>query len=280
MTNSSDVASFSAWLMVLGLSIAFGNPSQAGTLIGSTSQSRAFNRNLTAEGTQDWAVWGYSDGGTSISLTPDVRKSGGAGISSLGNISNGNPLRGIGQFGLYGESTFDWTDGNPVASEIGALTGVQHDGQEALFSTIGEGFSLSAIADKAERTLTVYTTVNFASGYLIATLSDGSAVAYESFTGGAESNQSDIFTFRYSADSAGQSLDLTYVVSAQFPTDPANGGNVAIQAASLSISGGTIPEPGSVTLVGLGLAGMAISAIRRRASRNRTEVWWTKPRPR
>ncbi|MGO8677325.1 MAG: hypothetical protein ACLQVX_15820 [Limisphaerales bacterium] len=57
--------------------------------------------NLTSLGTVDWAIWGYAGGGTSTSLAPDVRKSGGSAISNL-TFSNphSQPLRGLGQFDI------------------------------------------------------------------------------------------------------------------------------------------------------------------------------------
>ncbi|MBX9579752.1 MAG: hypothetical protein K2X87_05530, partial [Gemmataceae bacterium] len=223
-------------------------PSPAGVLVGTLDPVRFDNRDLTTEGTLDWAVWGYADGGTSTSLAADVRKAGGAGLSGLTDISNGNPLRGLGQFGAYGETTFDWSDGTPVPSEVGAFTGLQHDGQRTGISNLGEGFSLTAAADTAERVLTLYTTVNFGAGRLVATLSDGSAAAYDQTTSGSAFNQSNVFTIRYAADSPGQFLSVTFVL-AEDDEPVFNSSNVAIQGASLAAAGPrAVPEPASLGL--------------------------------
>jgi hypothetical protein len=131
--------------------------------------------NLTTQGTQDSAVWGFADGGTSTSLTPDVQKSGGSGIGDLTNISNGNPLRGLGQFRTYGETPFMWTNGNTVPSATEATTGIQHNGSGTDNSTAGEGFSFSVAADTELRTLMIFTTINEGDVSFQASLSDDSA---------------------------------------------------------------------------------------------------------
>jgi hypothetical protein len=71
---------------------------------GTLSTTYQTNANLTTEGSTDWALWGA---GSSTSLAPSVSMVGGTGISNLINITNGNPLRGVGQFGrLGGMSSF------------------------------------------------------------------------------------------------------------------------------------------------------------------------------
>jgi len=57
-----------------------------GSLSGSVVPDPAPGVDLTQAGAIDWAIWGYAGGGTSTTLTPDVRKSGGAGIATLKNI--------------------------------------------------------------------------------------------------------------------------------------------------------------------------------------------------
>lgn len=74
--------------------------------------------NLTDLGLEDWAIWGYSSGGTSISLSPNASNSGGTAISSLTAINpNGLPLRGTGQFSSAFPAT--WDNGTPTASANG-----------------------------------------------------------------------------------------------------------------------------------------------------------------
>src|SRR5262249_8407530 len=133
-----------------------GGSARGGFIEGNLTPTRVFNQNLTVEGTQDWAVWGFANGGTRTSLSPGVHKNGGAGISSLTNITNGNRLRGLGQFGSYGQSTFNWSDGTPTVSATGAFTGLQHDGEFGTIRTVGEGFSLTVAADTGERIFNLY----------------------------------------------------------------------------------------------------------------------------
>ena len=82
------------------VTVEAGGGGTGGTLSGALATPTG-NANLTTFGTQDWAVWGYAGGGTSTSLAPDVRKSGGAAISNLTDIDAvplGAPRRGLGQF--------------------------------------------------------------------------------------------------------------------------------------------------------------------------------------
>jgi len=83
----------------------------AGSLSGTLSDgARANNTNLTTEGTEDWGIWGT---GSNTSLAPVVRKQGGSAIANLINLSNGNSLRGLGQFGSVAHS-FQWQNGTPT----------------------------------------------------------------------------------------------------------------------------------------------------------------------
>ena len=140
---------------------------------GQLQDSAAQDQNLTADGTIDWAVWGYADGGASTSLAPDVQELGGTGISDLTSLSNGNPLRGLGQFGGSGLS-FNWSNGTGPATAAGAEGGIQHDGEQSpKANNVGEGFSFTVPASPQARTLRVYVTANFGTAMLTATLSDG-----------------------------------------------------------------------------------------------------------
>jgi hypothetical protein len=246
--------------LVVLLAAAAGSKCQAGIISGSVQTgTRIFNKNLTTEGTTDWAVWGFANGGTSTSLSPDNRKIGGSGISDLTSISNGNPLRGLGQFGSYGESTFNWSNGTPVLSATGAFTGIQHDGFGQPFSTIGEGFSFTVPADTNLRTVTLYNTVNHGNSELTATLSDGSAVPFVFDSHHIlDFNGPDIYAITYAANSAGQSLTVKLVLTAPDASGN-NTANVAIQAVDLTFA--AVPEPSSLALLALG--GGVVAAWRR-----------------
>src|ERR1700733_8759755 len=92
-------------------------------------------------GLDSLGYWGHVSG-------PNVQESGGNGISDLTDLTNGSPLRGLGQFDSYGESTFDWSNGTPTSSDTDAFTGLQNDGTGLVNGTnVGEGFSFSVPAD-------------------------------------------------------------------------------------------------------------------------------------
>ena len=224
-----------------------------GTLSGTLSTSGQQSADLTAAGTQDWALWGYAGSGTSTSLAPDVRKAGGSGISSLTSIDpSGAPLRGIGQFGSGAlPFTFDWSDGTSPSSVTAAVGGLQHDGQTGTVGANGDGFSFTVPADTAQRTLTVYTSEHWGTGTLTATLSDGSAQPYTDSVIGTSSpdggNAPGVFTINYAAASAGQHLTVTWVETAAnclaFGCD-----NAAIYAVTLAGSNGSSVSSASATL--------------------------------
>ena len=74
------------WATGTLLMTMIGSEVRAALLTGSLSAANV-SVNLTSEGIEDWAIWGYADGGTSMSLAPDVRKSGGSVISNLTDIT-------------------------------------------------------------------------------------------------------------------------------------------------------------------------------------------------
>jgi hypothetical protein len=107
------------------LIVAISGQAHGAVLTGNLSTQDA-SVDLTSEGTEDWAIWGYANGGTSTSLVPDVRKGGGSAISALTDI---NPppslaLRGIGQFSV--PFRFSWTNGNTVPSASNVSAGLQN----------------------------------------------------------------------------------------------------------------------------------------------------------
>jgi hypothetical protein len=191
---------FLSTFIVMVLLVIAGSLS-AGQISGSLTSGSMKNQDLTAEGSIDWAVWGYANGGTSTSLVPDNRKLGGIAISDLTSISNGNPLRGLGQFGAV-----------PVE---------------------GEGFSFTVPADTQVRILKVYVTTHVGVSTLTASLSDGSAAPYVALQGdGSSGNHPGVFTVFYAAGSPGQTLDVEFVLTTG--NEPSGASNAAIFALSLN----------------------------------------------
>jgi hypothetical protein len=236
----------------------------AGTLSGGVVASQQFNVDLTSQGNIDWAVWGYANSGSSTSLAPNVRKASGSAISSLTNVSNGSALRGLGQFGNYGESTFNWTNGTPTPVASGAFTGLQHysDGTNMAISAIGEGFSFTVPADTTATQLKMYFDTHLGISELSASLSDGSAPAFsQSFDSGGASNFAGILSLEFAANSAGQTLTVQGVLSS-YRADATRNANFAIQAVTLGI----VPEPSMFVLAGLGMIALSVAGRWRRRS--------------
>jgi hypothetical protein len=246
---------------VIGL-VFLTSGAQAGILTGTLSSGPG-SADLTTQGNTDWAVWGYADDGTSASLAPNDRKSGGIGISFLTELSNGNPLRALGQFGSYGETLFSWSDGTPVTSAGSAYTGLQLDGSADIASTVGEGFSFTVAASTALSVLYVYTSVNLGIASVTASLSDDSADPVTQILSASSGNNVPFLSqFDFAADTAGQlltvTLDLTQDDSCNIGA--CNTGNIAIQAAALS----AVPEPSTLTLFGAAVTFVPLVTRRRR----------------
>jgi hypothetical protein len=132
---------------------------------------------LTTEGTQDWALWGYAASGTSTSLAPDVRKAGGSAISDLTDINpTAVPRRGLGQFPALVPFTFGWSNGAPTAAAALAYAGLQRR-PASLTTTVNDGFvHRSRRHDAADGPRLRVRTLG--TGTPTATLSDGSAPAF------------------------------------------------------------------------------------------------------
>ena len=219
----------------------------AGSLSGTVQTDPAvtppgeFPVDLTKAGSEDWAIWGYANGGTSTSLAPDVRKAGGASITALADIDPGPtaPLRGLGQFscqtGDCSPFLFGWSDGDSVPTASGVEGGIQHNGLAPTnVSTVGKGFSFSVPADTSTRTLKVYVATNRADGQLSATLSDGSAGAFINTLGAGANVRSAIYTVTYAAASAGQTLNVQWTETADFCNGAGHCDNAALYAVALS----------------------------------------------
>ena len=195
-------------------------PSAAGQLAGSFTQSVVKPVDLTAAGTSDWALWSYNTSAVPASLTPNETKaSGGRKISDLTVVNgNGTPTRGFGGFAdNLVPFNFNWTDGSPDAAVSGG-----HGGLTA--PAVGQGLSFTVPAGKGPQRLTIWTSAHYANGTLTAHLSDGSAPDYSQtidaepgqFAGVSE-NVPTIFTLEYEASGPGQTLTVTW-------TDDTNNG--------------------------------------------------------
>jgi hypothetical protein len=215
----------------------------AGSLSGSFTTGSSSNVNLTAAGITQWAVWGQ---GTSNSLAPTDKSLGTNGISNLTNISNGNGLRGLGQFGTYGESTFTWTNGTVTPSASNVTSGLQHDYGNGGYTPVGEGFSFTVPASTNPALLSFYTTVHDGLGRLVATLGDGSALAITLNTTSYAFNLAHTFSINYQANSE-TTLNLSYILTNASSTY----GNVAIQGVATTYVPGPLPVLGVASAFGM-----------------------------
>ena len=168
---------------------------------------------LPAEGKTDWTHWGRIHGVTILNrkdgAKPVIGELVKLGVRGLHTYEN-NP------------TTFAWSGGAPAAEVKQTRSGVFTYGQHA-------GFQIGLPADMTPRTAKVFCGVWRGEGKLEATLSDGSAPPATATKNGVEPEAGDnvVFTIRYRAASAGQTLTLKWVNSAKQ-------GNVTFQAVALN----------------------------------------------
>jgi uncharacterized repeat protein (TIGR03803 family) len=168
---------------------------------------------LTVEGTDDWAHWGFS--GTGI----DHKSVYGSAVDNIRETNIGSPLQ-------YANNAngFSWADGTPTVNAVATTTGIYIVGA-------GNGFTITVPADTAVRTLKVYAGGWMSAGTLTAHLSDNSAAYYidSSFSNNAASYYV-VYTITYKAGVSNQNLAVNWQMASGPP-----GGNVTIQAATLRV---------------------------------------------
>jgi hypothetical protein len=213
--------------------------------------------NLTAPGTEDWAVWGFANGGTSTSLAPDVRRAGGNAISALTDIEKSPliPLRGLGAFAAESPFLFNWTNGSaPTPTASSAALGIQHNTRNSVNSS-GYGFSFTVPAGTVRQTLTVWVHAHGGAGKLTASLSDGSAPTFVDTsvgTGGGH-NAPGVYQLDFASASPGQTLTVTWTLDHVVIGPNSITNNAAIYAVALK-SSATVSTPAIVRAVSNGSA--------------------------
>ena len=184
--------------------------------------------NLTTLGTEDWAIWG-----SLTYLNP-----------------NSQPLRGLGQFALNYQ--FSWNNGNSVASASGARGGLQDNSGAGPGLGVGEGFSFTVPASTSEQVLDVFVDEHLGIGQFTAKLTDGTTYVNSAIPSGV--NSPGEYTIDFAAATAGQTMTITWKETSYTSSYD----NAAIYAVTL----GTVPEPTTLALAGLG--GLSLLLIRRR----------------
>jgi hypothetical protein len=165
---------------------------------------------LTAEGTRDWVHWGEQ---STFSLERD--KNGGFAILE------GAPTAPRFRHALSPQQ-FRWTGGDPVDHSDGTTTGIRTCGK-------GNGFSITAPAGDATRTLRIYVGIISARGVLDAKLTTGSVTASSTLEQKDGFFHTAVLTVKYRAPKDGK-ISLRWNTAAVF----GNGcGGVALEAATL-----------------------------------------------
>ena len=199
----------------------------AGSLGGSRTAGGWGNKNLTTEGTLDWAHWGLTDA-QSFNYK--------AGVSSqIGNFTH------LGAAAVQRldccTDTFSWTDGTPTASATSVIGGVYVHTK----TVSGDGFELTVGADTTSRTLELYTGYSCVRAKLEATLSDGSAPPWVDTSADlGKGKGTSVYRIDFSAASSGQTLDVKYTIDLNHCTK-GRGGQVWLLAATLAGPGGCTP---------------------------------------
>ena len=169
--------------------------------------------NLTAEGTSDWANWGYS------AASPFVHK---AGVTQ--KINNYTRVGTVDPVLLAGNNAnYSWTAGTPVATVSNSIS-------VPYISGAGNGFEFVVPANTTAQTLKLYVAAMAAKGKLEVSLSDGSAPIYTGYVDSAGIVTTKLFTIDFKALNNGQAILIKYTVDSMYGN---NGGGVSLQAAAL-----------------------------------------------
>jgi len=165
---------------------------------------------LSGEGSQDWVHWGEQ---STFSLERDQ--------NGKFAILEGSPVAPRFRHGLSPQ-VFRWQGGSPVDRSDGTPTGIRTCGKN-------NGFTLSAPAGTANRTLRLYLGVVAGRGRLDATLSTGGGTSSIKLEQRGNSLLTAVFVVTYRAPKAGR-INLNWVTEAAFSSDC---GGVALEAATL-----------------------------------------------
>lgn len=201
----------------------------AGSLTGAAAATPAAV-DLTLAGAQDWVHWGRS-------TASDVDRKSGV-WQQIGDFTK----IGSASVSRYSNSSvsYSWSGGTPTATAAGSTTGVYIQG-------LGNGFRLSIPAGPSPTTVKLYVGAWKAAGTLTATLSDGSATPYSAVVSNAAGTSNSVVTLSFAAETAGQHLNIDYVLTTDFA-----GGNVTLQSAA--VEGGMLALTSAPTAASVNLS--------------------------
>lgn len=171
---------------------------------------------LTAEGTSDWAHWGYSS-----SSDFDHKATGNAQISNFQQVGINAPTQYADNLVIY-----RWSDGlggngrHAMTTANGTTTGVY---------ILTGGLSITAPADTTPRRLRVYVGELNATGQIDVSLSDNSAPAVgdHSYTASSGNPINVEYVITYRASSPGQLVKVSWTIASSTL------GNITLQSATL-----------------------------------------------
>ena len=209
----------------------------AGGHLTGTGDSSSAAVNLTMEGSSDWEHWGPEGVNRKAGVTSQL----GALVASGPTVGYSDGLRAI-----------SWTDGAPTASGSLNQGGVYIRG-------VGQTLSITAPAGIATVTFVVHVGGWNSAGKLTAHLSDGSAPDFTDTTTLASGQYARNYTLTYRAGSAGQTLRVTWALTA-------GTGNIAISGASLqsanvTASAGTLQSTVASTMFATALQATVTDAL-------------------
>ncbi len=203
-----------------------GSPQAATAALTGSYINAPNNVNLSANTPADWIHWGY------VPLEFDRKAGVTPQITNFTRVGGADP----GATDLA-SAAYSWSDGIvPGGSISGTTTG------ERVFQ-VGKGFQFTVPANTTLKTLRVYVGASSAQGQFTATLSDGSAPAYNISINQNSGRSSREVTLNFRAGSSGQTLTVKYVVTARNSSN----GFITLESAALQTAGG---GGGAATLTG------------------------------